>query len=144
MPSRHPHSDEPYCPWRILVADNDLARQLAWTLTHHGATAVAIATSGEEALAHAAGAKFDLILLNYRMPRKNGAVTLRELRARGDVTPVIMISAWSRDEIPDPIDDLAFDDWIEKPFSSHHLLTRINHSIDRHRAAAGAADGDTT
>lgn len=72
-----------------------------------------------------AGAAYDLVLLDLMLPDGRGIPFLRRLRARGDVTPVIILTAL--DQISDRIDGLnaGADDYMVKPFDLHELSARI-------------------
>lgn len=79
-------------------------------------------SSAEDALA---GASFDLILLDLMLPDGRGIPFLRKLRARGSVTPVIILTAL--DQISDRIEGLnaGADDYLVKPFDLAELSARI-------------------
>ncbi len=72
-----------------------------------------------------AGAAYDLILLDLMLPDGRGIVFLKSLRARGDVTPVIVLTAL--DQISDRIEGLnaGADDFVVKPFDLSELTARI-------------------
>ena len=72
-----------------------------------------------------AGASFDLVLLDLMLPDGRGMPFLRRLRARGDVTPVIILTAL--DQISDRIEGLnaGADDYLVKPFDLAELSARI-------------------
>lgn len=71
------------------------------------------------------GAAYDLILLDLMLPDGRGIPFLRRLRARGDVTPVIILTAL--DQVSDRIDGLnaGADDYLVKPFDLAELSARI-------------------
>jgi two-component system OmpR family response regulator len=72
-----------------------------------------------------AGAGFDLVLLDLMLPDGRGIPFLRRLRTRGDVTPVIIVTAL--DQISDRIEGLnaGADDYLVKPFDLAELSARI-------------------
>lgn len=72
-----------------------------------------------------AGAAFDLILLDLMLPDGRGIVFLKALRTRGDVTPVIILTAL--DQVSDRIEGLnaGADDYLVKPFDLDELSARI-------------------
>jgi two-component system OmpR family response regulator len=72
-----------------------------------------------------AGTSFDLVLLDLMLPDGRGIPFLRRLRARGDVTPVIILTAL--DQISDRIEGLnaGADDYLVKPFDLAELSARI-------------------
>jgi two-component system response regulator TctD len=127
-----PTTELPLVYRHILVVDNDLAHHIAFTLREAGCAGVDIALDGVEAIACLSRQSYDLIVLNYHMPRMNGAVFLRRIRERGDRTPVVMVSAWDPDQIPEPLADLDIDDFVEKSFSNQYLVTRIAQTLRRH------------
>ncbi|MFZ0098542.1 MAG: response regulator transcription factor [Gemmobacter sp.] len=71
------------------------------------------------------GAAYDLVLLDLMLPDGRGITFLRRLRARGDVTPVIILTAL--DQVSDRIEGLnaGADDYMVKPFDLAELSARI-------------------
>jgi two-component system OmpR family response regulator len=71
------------------------------------------------------GAAYDLVLLDLMLPDGRGITFLRRLRARGDVTPVIILTAL--DQVSDRIEGLnaGADDYLVKPFDLAELSARI-------------------
>jgi len=80
---------------------------------------------GGEALEFAAAAEYDVIILDVRLPVQDGFSVCRELRARGDKTPVLMLTA--RDTVDDRVHGLnvGADDYLVKPFAFRELLARL-------------------
>jgi two-component system OmpR family response regulator len=72
-----------------------------------------------------AGAAYDLVLLDLMLPDGRGLPFLKALRTRGDVTPVIILTAL--DQVSDRIDGLnaGADDYLVKPFDLAELSARI-------------------
>jgi DNA-binding response OmpR family regulator len=81
--------------------------------------------TGREALDWAESASYDLIILDILLPEINGLSVCRELRHRGDRTPVLMLTA--RDNIDDRVVglDAGADDYLVKPFALKELLARL-------------------
>jgi CheY-like chemotaxis protein len=77
----------------LLVDDSPDHQRLIGHLLSHAGAEVTTAASGEVALHMLAAMKFDLVLLDMQMPDKDGYTTVAELRARGDSTPVIAVTA---------------------------------------------------
>lgn len=75
---------------------------------------------------HLKSVGYDLLLLDLMLPDGRGQPFLRKLRAAGDVTPVIILSAL--DQISDRIDGLnaGADDYMIKPFDLSELTARLN------------------
>jgi len=72
-----------------------------------------------------------LILLDVMLPKKNGISVCREIRARGVVTPVLMLTA--RDSVEDRVRglDAGADDYLVKPFAFEELLARVRALLRR-------------
>ena len=82
----------------VIVDDDDLFREMLHFKLIDEGYAVTSFPGGKAALEHfAAGARADVILLDWRMPGMNGLEVLRELRQRGVMTPVIFLTALSDD-----------------------------------------------
>ena len=111
---------------RILLVEDDrgMAHGLRYNLETEG-YAVVHAADGRSGIECARASSFDLILLDLMLPHRSGFDVLRDLRADGDRTPVILMSA--RDAEDDRIEGLALgaDDFIAKPFGLGELLARI-------------------
>ena len=117
---------------RILVVDDEpqLRRALERALKLEGYE-VELATDGDAALAAVAGVGPDAIVLDVLMPNRDGLSTCRELRDRGDRTPVLMLTA--RDAVKDRVDglDAGADDYVVKPFALEELLARLRALLRR-------------
>jgi DNA-binding response OmpR family regulator len=87
--------------------------------------AVDIAFDGEDALRHAAGDSYDVILLDRDLPKIHGDEVCRALIARGSRSRVLMLTAAAT--IEDRVDGLGFgaDDYLPKPFAFAELIARI-------------------
>lgn len=84
---------------------------------------------------------YTLILLDLGLPRKSGFDLLKGMRARGDRTPLLIITA--RDEIDDRVTglDLGADDYLIKPFGLKELLARIRAILRRNDGPAAPIVG---
>ncbi|MFF0214978.1 response regulator transcription factor [Streptomyces vinaceus] len=126
---------------RVLVADDDAAirRSLERGLRLSGFTVV-LAEDGPGALAVLADQSPDVLVLDVSMPGLTGTEVCRGLRARGDETPVLMLSAL--DEVTDRIAGLqaGADDYLVKPFALEELVLRL-HALLRRRPAPDPAPG---
>jgi len=124
---------------RVLVVDDDAAirRSLERGLRLSGFT-VELAEDGAAALARTAAADPpDVLVLDVSMPGVTGTEVCRRLRARGDDTPVLMLSAL--DELADRVAGLqaGADDYLVKPFALEELVLRL-HALLRRRPAPPA------
>ncbi len=79
----------------------------------------------DEARDHIGAAPYDLVLLDMMLPDGRGLDFLKGLRARGDATPVVILTAL--DQISDRIAGLnaGADDYLVKPFDLHELTARL-------------------
>ncbi len=122
---------------RVLVIEDDrmIAQGLQTALRQdgHAVDWMQDGVRGDEALRTA---RFDVVLLDLGLPGRDGLDVLRNLRSRGDATPVIILTA--RDEISDRIAglDAGADDYIVKPFDLDELAARIR-SVSRRAAGRG-------
>jgi two-component system, OmpR family, response regulator len=111
---------------RILLIEDDLVLGAAvrdqLAADGHSSDWVQRLDAASDAMA---GAGFDLVLLDLMLPDGRGIPFLRRLRTRGDVTPVIILTAL--DQISDRIDGLnaGADDYLVKPFDLAELSARI-------------------
>ena len=123
---------------RVLVVDDEpgvrAALQRALALERHD---VRVAEDGRQALDMLAESTVDAIVLDVMMPRIDGLEVCRRLRAAGDRTPVLMLTA--RDAIDDRVDglDAGADDYLVKPFALRELQARLRALLRRTEPAEG-------
>ena len=91
---------------------------------------------GRAADAALSSERFDLVLLDLGLPQRDGITVLQALRARGDRTPVIVVTA--RDAPASRVRGLdeGADDYVVKPFELDELLARIRAVVRRHAGRA--------
>jgi two-component system response regulator MprA len=117
---------------KVLVAEDDRAVREAVerALTFEGYDVIT-ARDGAETLSAVLTDKPDAIVLDVMMPHIDGLEACRRLRARGDATPVLMLTA--RHEISDRVEglDAGADDYMVKPFALEELLARLRALLRR-------------
>jgi DNA-binding response OmpR family regulator len=117
---------------RLLLVEDDkkAARVLARGFGEEGFV-VDVAHSGEVGDELAASNRYDVIVLDWLLPRKDGLAVCRELRSRGVRAPILMLTA--RDSLPDRVAglDSGADDYVTKPFAFEELLARIRALLRR-------------
>jgi DNA-binding response OmpR family regulator len=122
---------------RILVVEDErrlnelIAKKLK--LEHYSVDAC---LRGDDAQACLACAEYDAVVLDIMLPGAGGLVILRELRARGNKTPVLLLTA--KDSIQDRVTglDAGADDYLVKPFAFDELLARVRALVRRNYQAA--------
>jgi two-component system response regulator MprA len=117
---------------RVLVVDDEpavrRALERALALERHD---VVLAGDGEEALDALVRSPPDAIILDVMMPRLDGLEVCRRMRAAGDKTPILMLTA--RDAIDDRVQglDVGADDYLVKPFALRELQARLRALLRR-------------
>jgi len=124
---------------RVLVIEDDrkAAKLLAKGLQEEGFV-VDLAATGEAGEEQAAVNEYDVIVLDWLLPGKDGIAVCRALRARDVSTPILMLTA--RDSLADRVSGLGTgaDDYLTKPFAFAELLARIRALLRRSRIAQPA------
>lgn len=117
---------------RILIIEDDVSilSGLRDVLTFKSYE-VLTAEDGEMGYAATGKEKPDLIILDIMIPKMDGFTLCRKLRAEGNSTPVLMLTA--KGEEPDKIRglDIGADDYVTKPFSLPELLARVRALLRR-------------
>ena len=124
---------------RVLLIEDDrkAARLLAKGFQEEGFV-VDIAPTGEAGEEQAVVNEYDVIVLDWLLPGKDGIAVCQALRARDLSTPILMLTA--RDSLADRVSGLSTgaDDYLTKPFAFAELLARIRALLRRSRLARPA------
>ncbi len=117
---------------KLLVVEDEpaIALGLRNDLTLEGYF-VEVAGDGETASRRARETRFDLILLDIMLPRKDGFAVARELRRAGVKTPIIFLTARAQEAEKVFGLELGADDYVTKPFSPMELCARIKAVLRR-------------
>ena len=117
---------------RILIVEDaaDVAEAVAIRLDKSG-MACDIAECCEAAEDFLAVQRYDAIVLDINLPDRNGTELLRDMRTRGDRTPVLMLTALF--SVNDRVSalDLGADDYLVKPFDQRELEARLRALVRR-------------
>jgi DNA-binding response OmpR family regulator len=117
---------------KLLVAEDHekLAQSIAEGLREEGYS-VDLTLNGDEAAGMLAGTRYDCVILDIMLPGREGWTILKELRDRGDLAPVLCLTA--RDTPEDRVKglNLGADDYLIKPFDWDELLARVRALIRR-------------
>ncbi len=109
----------------LLVEDESRVAQFVKKGLAEEGHVVDLAADGAEALALASVSEYDVMILDVMLPAKSGFHVASELRAEGNSTPILMLTARdSREDIVHGL-DVGADDYLTKPFDFAELLARL-------------------
>lgn len=121
---------------RVLVVEDekDLNRVITRKLKAEGYN-VDSCFDGAEALDYMEMTPYDVIVMDIMMPEKNGYQVLKEMREKGNRSPVLFLTA--RDALEDRVKglDLGADDYLVKPFHFEELMARIRVMLRRNHGS---------
>ena len=117
----------------LIVEDKDsMAQMLRETLEAEGYI-VALANDGQDGIRQIRDSRFDLILTDLKLPKKDGIEVLKAARAESQLTPVIMMTAFGTVETAVAAMKEGAMDFITKPFDTDHLLLLIKRALENQR-----------
>lgn len=123
---------------RVLLVEDDplIGQAVRVGLARLGVT-VDWVRDGESGLQCASTEPFAAVVLDLGLPRRDGMLVLRDLRAAGHTLPILIVTA--RDAVADRVAglDAGADDYIQKPFEMDELAARLRAAV---RARSGRAD----
>src|SRR5215217_4403919 len=124
-------------PSVLTIDDSRAVRMLVSKNAREMGLEVEEAEDGKQGLVKLETTKYDLIVLDVTMPELDGPGMLTELRARGDTTPVLMLTSESKRSIVASLMKLSIEGYILKPFKPDELKSKIAKAL-RMDAPAGA------
>ncbi|AYO78730.1 MULTISPECIES: response regulator transcription factor [Sphingobium] len=110
----------------LIIEDDGETREFLSRGLKEVGHAVTLVEEGREGLFQATDSNYDAIIVDRMLPGLDGLSLLKMLRATGDLTPVLMLTAIGR--IADRVEGLeaGADDYLVKPFAFSELLARLN------------------
>src|SRR5262249_50723749 len=133
MPERATHHAEARAGSILIIDDESGIRESLQTLLEMEGYSVATASSGEEGLGCLAEHPFDLVLLDYALPDRNGLEILRELRQHDPQQAVIMITAFGTVENAVRAMQGGAVNFVQKPWDNEKLLADVQTAIAARR-----------
>ena len=123
---------------RVMVVDDDsrMRQVLARLLACGGFDCVDEVGDGEEALARLQEAHVDLIVTDCHMPRMDGIALVTALRAKGDLTPVIMLSGHDDPQQVVRAIRAGVNNYVPKPIHPENFFEKIRQTLGAVRAVA--------
>lgn len=110
----------------LLADDHPNNRELIAILLKRMNITVTEVENGKQALETVFYQKFDLILLDIHMPLMDGTEALKQIRAAGNYTPVIALTANNMKHEIEHYMRLGFSDHLAKPISRHHFISKLS------------------
>ena len=117
---------------RLLIAEDEL--DLAEALTvffEKNQFTVDTVNDGLSAYEYAGADEYDAIILDVMMPKMDGIEVLRRLRADGNTTPIMMLTAKAQKDDRITGFDMGADDYLPKPFEPDELISRVRAILRR-------------
>lgn len=112
-------------PHKVLVVDDDDSiRNLLLTLLRRRAMTCDGAADGEEAIGLLENQQYSLILLDLMMPKMDGFQVIRELRMRGNTTPIVVVTAAGQARVS-TLDPNQVKAVLSKPFEISQLVDTV-------------------
>jgi two-component system, OmpR family, manganese sensing response regulator len=118
-------------PKILLVEDNQEQSAFIEELLKGERYLVDIVEDGQAALLQLKCSEYDLVILDWQLPKLSGVEVCRQYRANGGMAPIIMLTGKMTDADKETGLDAGSDDYLTKPFSMKELLARIRAHLRR-------------
>jgi response regulator NasT len=128
-------------PRRVLIAEDEalIRLDLSEMLAEEGFEVVGQAVDGEQAVAMATELRPDLVILDVKMPKKDGIDAAGEIVAE-QIAPVVILTAFSQRDLIERARDAGAMAYLVKPFSKADLLPAIELAVARYAETAALRD----
>lgn len=125
---------------KILLIEDDveLSRIVCdlFSAENHQVEAV---MDGEEAISRLHHYEYDLLIVDWELPRVSGLEVVKQCRAKGSTVPILMLTARRAIDEKEAGLDSGSDDYLTKPFEARELLARVRALLRRPRTSASTA-----
>lgn len=121
----------------LIVEDDEDIRTMLKTSLEAETFSVDTAPDGERGSYMARTNEYDLVILDFMMPKKDGKAVCKEIRDEGKTMPIIMLTVRSTTEAKVDLLNAGADDYLTKPFSFQELKARINALLRRPKGMEG-------
>ncbi|HEY0794311.1 MAG TPA: response regulator transcription factor [Acidisarcina sp.] len=123
---------------RVLIVEDEkrLSDNIAGALRDGAGFAVDCAADGEVGSYLASGRFYDAVILDLMLPKLSGFAVLKKMRAEGDLTPVMILTAQGETHTVIELLNAGADDYLSKPFDLGELIARTKALIRRGKGAA--------
>jgi CheY-like chemotaxis protein len=110
---------------RVLVADDEEGIRESLSLILEEDYDLVFAADGQETLAKLAQERFDLALMDIKMPKLDGLEVMRRLKERGIAVPVLVLTAYQSLELAKEAVKLGALDYLPKPFEREQIVQAV-------------------
>ena len=114
---------------RVLIADDEEGIRESLRLILDRDYEVEVAANGEETLAKLAKGRFDLLLLDMKMPKLDGIAVMRQLKEQQIAVPVLVLTAYQSVEFAKEAVRLGARDYLSKPFERKDVLSAVRDAL---------------
>ncbi len=121
----------------LVVEDNQSNQKLIEAVLHKMGLAVAVVDNGRKAMETISTHKFDLILMDMQMPVMNGYDATQALRARGETTPIIALTAHAMMQDKEKCLACGCNGYMTKPIDRQQLIEVLRQYLPAHSPPAG-------
>jgi len=136
--TKDPMTSDPMTTRRVLIAEDEalIRLDLAEMLREEGYDVVGEAGDGQEAVELAESLKPDLVIMDVKMPRRDGIDAAAEIAAKR-IAPIVVLTAFSQRDLVEKARDAGAMAYLVKPFSASDLIPAIELAMSRFAEITG-------